>query len=75
MSFFVRFTNAVVVVGQGPDHVLLTTDIIGPFPDLEPLAFKFDCPKGAGQAYLKQHFEIDAEVICLTKTTPKYSDK
>ena len=58
------FTKAVILTGQGPDRAYLTTNKPSPFKAYsDPLTFSFEVETGNGQAYVKEHFGLDAEII------------
>jgi len=60
-----KIIKAIVLTGQGPDIVFITTDSPSPFVAYakEPLTLQFEATAGLGAAYVKQHFDTTAEVI------------
>jgi hypothetical protein len=58
------FTKAMVLTGQGPDIVYLTTDKPSPFKAYSyPPSFSFEAEAGTGVAYVKANFNLDAELV------------
>jgi hypothetical protein len=60
-----KIIKAMVLTGQGPDRVFITTELPSSFITYakEPLTLQFEATAGSGVAYVKQHFGIDAEVV------------
>lgn len=58
------FVKAMVLTGQGPDRVFITTDKPNAFSMInEPLVISFEATKGTGEIYIKEHFGLSAEII------------
>ena len=60
-----KLIKAVIISEPGPDTVMLTYEApspIWPFEKSE-LIMKFDAAKGKGVDYVREHFDIEPEVI------------
>ena len=66
-----KIVKASVVVSSGRnDNVTITTDLPSPYAcdagtDV-PLIFHFDCMRFEGEDYVRKHFGITPEIICVS---------
>lgn len=64
----ITIVRAMVLVGRGPDHVFLRTTLPCPYvpaalPSQPDLDIEFKTTAGKGVAYVREHFNIEPEVV------------
>lgn len=60
----INITGAVIVTGQGPDHVLFATDLPqSMWPYNGTATLKMDVAAGAGAQYVRDNFKLPFDAI------------
>ena len=63
-----KLIKATVISGQGPDHVLIETNLPdAAWPYTGSLSLRFSAAAGQGLEYLREHFEFNEEDISIVK--------
>lgn len=64
----IKKAHIIVVDDDSDDVVVLTTDLPTPYKDgtVDNLHLRFECSNKTGAEYVRNHFDIEPEIIYLT---------